>query len=74
MWHGKAKRWRQFVFGGSLNWKIGRLLTSKNAINIIRRVVILVNPIRPIRNKAAFGHDVAVTIDRRQLVPRPQAG
>src|SRR5215469_2458611 len=44
--------------------------TSKNAVDIIRRLTILLNPIRPIRNKTTFGHYVTIGIDRRQLVPR----
>ena len=74
--HGETKRFGRFeidhqlVLSWRLHRQVGRLLTSKNAINIIRRVAILVNPIRPIRNKASLGHDVAVTVDRGQLVPR----
>jgi hypothetical protein len=60
----------EFVPGGSLNRKIGRFLTSKNTIDIIRRMTKLVNPIRPIRNEATFGYYVAISINRRQLVPR----
>ena len=62
LWHSQTERLGgleingEFVLGGSLNGKISRLLASKNAIDIIRRVAKLVNPIGPIRNKAAFGH------------------
>src|SRR6516164_3897564 len=76
LWHGQTEGFGgleingEFVLGGSLNRKIGRLFTSKNAIDIIRSLTKLVNPIRAIRNKATFGHYVAVSIDRRQLVPR----
>ena len=76
LWHGQTECFGgleingEFVLVGSLNRKIGRLLASKNAIDIIRRLTKLVNPIRPIRNKATFGHYVAVSINRRQLVPR----
>src|SRR6516164_9898891 len=60
LWHSQTERLGgleingEFVLGGSLNGKISRLLASQNAIDIIRRVAKLVNPIGPIRNKAAF--------------------
>ena len=52
LWHGQTEGFGgleingEFVLGGSLNRKIGRLFTSKNAIDIIRSLTKLVNPIR----------------------------
>ena len=52
LWHGQTECFGgleingKFVLVGSLNRKIGGLLTSKNAIDIIRRLTKLVNPIR----------------------------
>src|SRR6516164_4687989 len=76
LWHGQTEGFGgleingEFVLGGSLNRKIGRFLTPKNAIDIIRRLTKLVNPISPIGNKATFGHYVTISIDCRQLVLR----
>src|SRR5262245_11646700 len=76
--HGKAERLRglevdhQPILGRSLHRKIGRLLTLEYAIDIARRLLELLDEIRPIRHQAAGSDEDAFPVDRRgHATPTP---
>ena len=62
----------QLVFGRRLHRQVGRLLALEDAVDVAGRAPILVDDIGPVGDQAAGGDEVAVRIDRGQLVPGRQ--
>ena len=58
----------QLVLGWRLHRQVGRLLALEDAIDVAGRAPVLVDEIRPVGNQATAGDEVAVGIDRGQLV------
>src|SRR4029453_3209024 len=72
--HGETERFgrleidRQIVLGWRLHRQVGRLVALENTIDVNRSAPVLVDRIRPIRDQAAGTDEVALGVDRGQLV------
>ena len=53
-----------------LHRHVGWLLALEDAVDVAGRAPVLIDPIRPIGDQAAGGDEVAIEVDRGQLVPR----
>jgi hypothetical protein len=62
----------QFVLGRGLHWKISRLFTLKDAIDIGCHRTIRVDRIWTIGNEATVGNGNAIRIDGGEPVPRSE--
>src|SRR6476619_1137142 len=75
-WHAEAERLGglevddELKFGRSLHRQIGGFLPFEDAIHVTSGEAVLVNPTSSIRDQAASGRKVALSVYRRQLVPR----
>src|SRR6266705_331734 len=56
------------ILGRHLHRQVGGLLAFEDAIDVAGRLPVLVDEIWPIGNQAAGADEVAVVVDRRQLV------
>src|SRR5215471_1376958 len=59
----------KLVLGRCLHWQIGWLLTFENTIDVAGRAAVRVDRIRPVRDQAATGDEVAAGVDGGQFVP-----
>ena len=72
---GETERLRGFevdnelVLGRRLHRKIGWLLSLENSIHVASRLPVLLDEVRSVSNEAAGRNDVAIGVDRWQLVP-----
>ena len=62
----------ELVLGRRLHRQVGRLLALQDAIDIAGGAPVLVDEIRPVGDQAAGGDEVAIGVDRGQLVPGRQ--
>src|SRR5215472_6492134 len=60
----------RFVFGRRLHWKIGRIGTAQDAIDVGCRLPVLLDHVDAIGHQATRGDEVPESIDRRQTVAR----
>jgi hypothetical protein len=58
----------EFKLGGLLHWKIGRLLTAQDAIDILGRVLEAVLPVDAVENQGAGCHRAWVAINCRHAM------
>src|SRR5262249_56481233 len=59
----------KLVLGRRLHWKVGRFLALEDAIDVAGRAAVRVDRIRPVRDQAATGAEVAAGEHGGQVAP-----
>jgi hypothetical protein len=78
-WNFQAERLRglevdhRFEFARGLDRQLGRLFAPEDAIDVTRRLAVLVGDVGSIGDEAPGGDEGALVVDRRQFVPCREA-